>query len=81
VLWESVCLDDGLIRMTDSATDTTSSVEEPELSTRMVWCTALGGGSRGISVHLEDGRIRVMKTDCLAVVGKTLFWIFGGRNM
>jgi hypothetical protein len=41
--WESGCLDDGLIRMTDSAADTVSSVEEPESSTRMVWCTALVG--------------------------------------
>jgi hypothetical protein len=55
VLWEFACLDDGLIRMTDSAVDTVSSVEELESSTRMVWCTALGGGSRGISVHLKDG--------------------------
>jgi hypothetical protein len=43
MVWESGCLDDGLIRMTDSAADTVSSVEEPESSTRMVWCTALVG--------------------------------------
>jgi hypothetical protein len=43
VVWESRCLDDGLIRMTDLTADTVSLVEEPELSTRMVWCTALVG--------------------------------------
>lgn len=43
MVWESGCLDEGLIRMTDSAADTVSSVEEPESSTRMVWCTALVG--------------------------------------
>jgi hypothetical protein len=43
---------------------------------RRGWFGALlwWGGNRGISVHLEDERIRVMKTDCLVVVGKTLFW-------
>jgi len=46
-VWESGCLDDGLIRMTDSAADTVSSVEEPESSTRMVWCTALVGRQWG----------------------------------
>ena len=43
MVWESGCLDEGLIRMTDSTADTVSSVEEPESSTRMVWCTALVG--------------------------------------
>ena len=34
--WESGCLDEGMIRMADSAADMESSVEEPKSSTRMV---------------------------------------------
>ena len=55
-IWESGCLDEGLIRMTDSAADTEGSVEEPESSMRMVLVYCFGGEAVGeFSCILTNG--------------------------